>query len=72
MAEEQVALRADLPGLLILAADDAVLDYRLARDAASATRLVVLPRGGHQLHNTADYGEAAGAFLAALANEQSI
>ena len=72
VAEEQVALRADLPGLLILAADDAVLDYRLARDAASATRLVVLPRGGHQLHNTADYGEAAGAFLAALANEQSI
>ena len=70
VAEEQLAMPSDLPGLLILAVDDEVLDYRLARDAAGAVRVVVLPRGGHQLHNTADYGAAVGAFLTAVVDDR--
>ena len=70
VAEEQVALRPDLPGLLILAEDDEVLDYRLAWDAAGSARIVVLPQGGHQLHNTADYGAAVGTFLAAWPDDK--
>ena len=66
VAEEHFALQADLPGLLILAEDDEVLDYRVARDVAGAARVVVLPRGGHQLHNTGDYGVAVGTFLSAV------
>ena len=63
LAEEQFALPSALPGLLILAEDDEVLDYRLAQDLADLARVVVLPHGGHQLHNTADYREAVAAFL---------
>ncbi|MCO5761585.1 MAG: hypothetical protein NHG36_08750, partial [Chromatiaceae bacterium] len=70
VAEEQLAMPSDLPGLLILAEDDEVLDYRLARDAAGAARVVVLPHGGHQLHNTADYGAAVGAFLTAVVDDR--
>ena len=43
--------------------DDEVLDYRLAKDLAGSARLVVLPRGGHQLHNTVDYGAAVDTFF---------
>ncbi len=68
VAEELFTPRGDLPGLFILAEDDEVLDYRVARDAAGATRVVVLPRGGHQLPNTADYGVAVATFLAAVAD----
>lgn len=67
-AEEDFTPRSDLPGLLILAADDEVLDYRVARAAAGAARVVVLSRGQHQLHNTADYGVAVATFLAAVAD----
>ena len=63
VAEEQFTLPPDLPGLLILAEDDEVLDYRLAKDLAGSARLVVLPRGGHQLHNTVDYGAAVDTFF---------
>ena len=63
VAEEQLALPSDLPGLLILAEDDEVLDYRAARDAAGASKVVVLPRGGHQLNNTMDYGESVTNYL---------
>ncbi len=66
VAEEHFPLRPDVPGLLICAADDEVLDYRVARDAAATAQVLVLPGGGHQLHNTGDYGEAVGAFLAAV------
>ena len=66
VAEEHFPLRPDVPGLLICAADDAVLDYRVARDAAATAQVLVLPGGGHQLHNTGDYGEAVGAFLGAV------
>ncbi len=66
VAEEQLALRPDVPGLLILAEDDEVLDYRVARDTAGAARVVVLPTGGHQLHNTGDYGLAVNTFLTAV------
>jgi hypothetical protein len=67
VAEEQFTVPSGLPGLLILAEDDEELDYRVARDAADAARVVVLPRGGHQLHNTGDYGAAVGGFLTAVA-----
>ncbi len=67
-AEEHFTPRSDLPGLFILAEDDEVLDYRVARDAAGAARVMVLPRGGHQLANTADYGLAVATFLAAVAD----
>ncbi len=62
MAEEHFPLRPDVPGLLICAADDEVLDYRVARDAAATAQVLVLPGGGHQLHNTGDFGEAVGPF----------
>ena len=65
VAEEQLAF-LDVPGLLILAEDDEVLDYRVARDTAGAARVVVLPTGGHQLHNTGDYGLAVSTFLTAV------
>ena len=63
VAEEQFALPSDLPGLLILAEDDEVLDYRLAKDLAGSARLVVLPHGGHQLNNAAEYAEAVDTFF---------
>ncbi len=66
VAEECFTPRADLPGLLILAKDDEVLDYRVAREAAGGARVVALPRGCHQLHNTADYGEVVAEFLAGV------
>jgi len=66
MAEEDFPPSTDVPGLIILAEDDEVLDYRVARDEAGSAQVVVLPRGGHQLHNTTDYGEAVGAFLTSV------
>ncbi len=51
VAEENFTPRADLTGLLILAEDDEVLDYRVARDQAGAAEVVVL-RGP----STAQYG----------------
>ena len=50
--------------MILLAEDDEVLDYRLTQAVAGTARVLVLPRGGHQLHNTADYAEAVAGFLA--------
>ncbi len=61
--EEQFPIRDDVPGMFLLAADDEVLDYRPTQAVAGAARVLVLPRGGHQLHNTADYAEAVAGFL---------
>jgi hypothetical protein len=47
-----------------LAEDDEVLDYRPILATAGAARVLVLPRGGHPLHNTGDYAAVIDEFLA--------
>lgn len=60
---EQQPIQPRIPGRLILAADDEVLDYRATLATAGAARVLVLPSGGHQLHNTGDYSSLIHAFL---------
>ena len=61
---EQRPLQPRIPGRLILAEDDEVLDYRPTLATAGAARVLVLPSGGHPLHNTGDYAAVIDEFLA--------
>lgn len=69
VAEEHFPVRDEVPGMILLAADDEVLNYRLTLAVAGVARVLVLPRGGHQLHNTADYGAAVAEFLEAATGD---
>lgn len=52
------------PGLIVVAADDDVVDPDETRRCSGNSRFVRLPRGGHELANTDDYAATLARFIA--------
>lgn len=57
-------LITDVPGLIIVARDDATVDPQQTRRLCGDCEFVELPRGGHELANTEDYADTISRFIA--------
>ncbi|MEA1053245.1 hypothetical protein U5801_26060 [Lamprobacter modestohalophilus] len=53
-----------MPGLIVVAQDDEVVDAQETQALAVGGERLVLPRGGHELANTEDYAETLADFIA--------
>ncbi len=60
---EQEPIDASVPGLIVVAEDDDVVDHRQTLALAAGAEVLVLTRGGHDLANTADYADAVRRFV---------
>lgn len=60
---EEEPLEMKVPGLIVVAADDEVVDAQETQALAAGSELRVLPRGGHDLANTDDYAAAVADFI---------
>ncbi|WP_295543878.1 YqiA/YcfP family alpha/beta fold hydrolase [uncultured Thiohalocapsa sp.] len=59
-------LDSEVPGLIIAAADDDVVDAEETRRLCGRSRFVKLPRGGHALANIDDYADLLADFIASV------
>ncbi|MEA3642998.1 MAG: YqiA/YcfP family alpha/beta fold hydrolase [Lamprobacter sp.] len=62
-AYEQEPPDPSVPGLILVAADDEVVDAQETQALASGSALHVLAQGGHELANTAAYADAVADFI---------
>jgi predicted esterase YcpF (UPF0227 family) len=60
---ELETIDASVQGLIVVAEDDDVVDHRQTLALAAGAEVLVLPRGGHDLANTADYADAVRRFV---------
>lgn len=60
---EDVPVDPRVPGLIVVAEDDDVVDPHETRALVGDDDILVLPRGGHELANTADYADALARFI---------
>ncbi|MBK1705278.1 YqiA/YcfP family alpha/beta fold hydrolase [Halochromatium glycolicum] len=60
---EAETLSGTAPGLILVAEDDDVVDAQETLALAGDCERLVLPRGGHELANTADYADTLARFI---------
>lgn len=60
---EQAPVTGSAPGLILVAEDDDVVDAQETLALAGDCERLVLPRGGHELANTADYADTLARFI---------
>ncbi|MCF8017177.1 MAG: hypothetical protein K9L65_16090 [Chromatiaceae bacterium] len=63
-AYEEEPVDPSVPGLIVVAKDDEVVDAQETQALAVGGERLVLPRGGHELANTEDYAETLADFIA--------
>jgi len=61
---EDEPLEMTVPGLILIAEDDEVVDAPETQALAVMTELLMLRRGGHELANTETYADAVAEFIA--------
>ncbi|MEA3641817.1 MAG: YqiA/YcfP family alpha/beta fold hydrolase [Lamprobacter sp.] len=62
-AYEEEPVDASVPRLILVAADDEVVDAQETQALASGSALHILAQGGHELANTADYANRVAEFI---------
>jgi predicted esterase YcpF (UPF0227 family) len=70
-AYEEAPVDPSVPGLILVAADDEVVDAQETQALASGSALHVLTQGGHELANTAAYADAVADFIARVTAKRS-
>lgn len=56
-------IRPEVPGLIIVAEDDDTIPFQDTLPEVGTAELLVLPQGGHPLHNTEDFEPLVARFL---------